>query len=137
MEYDPRFLEQWHADLEPKHASTARADVLARYAASLGRTDFHAKAPFKDVREVRLSLDDAQRERLLAVCAAAGHEIEQHENSWTIFGPQFRIQLESSTAAGAVTAIELELREPLTREPLKLGRTTLTFHEKTATLTLN
>jgi hypothetical protein len=136
MEYDPRFLAGWHADLPPRLPSLARAAVLERYAASLGRTELHARAPFADVSGVHLALDDAQRERLLAVCAAAGYEVEASAESTTCFGPQFRIVIERSSEPRGVTALELALRQALAHEPLQLGRASLSFHGVSAQLGL-
>jgi hypothetical protein len=130
MEYAPRFLERWHPG--PTPAGIARADVLARYAAVLRTVD--APAPLGDVSEVRLALDDAQRERLLAVCAVAGHEVEPGTDSWTIHGPQLRLAVQRASAPGGVTGLGLTLRSPLDREPLELGQMRLEFHGSTAEL---
>ncbi len=136
MEYEPRFLASWHASLPPAGAATTRAAVLERYAAALGRSELRASAPFGDVREVRLALADAQRERLLAVCEAAGFEIEAGEASWTCFGPQFRLAIERSEKSGGVTGFELALRKGYTHEPLRLGRVTIEFGAGTASFSL-
>ena len=136
MEYEPAFLERWHPDRPLNQPMLARSDVLARYAAVLKRSDFRAKSPFRDLREVQLSLDDAQRERMLAVCVTAGYEVEKSSDSWKVFGPQFQFLLRSSSESGGVTAIELELREPIERGPLHLGHATITFRGKLATIQL-
>jgi len=134
MEYDPGFLAGWHAGLPPEGPSVARADVLARYAASLDRTDLRERAPLVDVREVHVALDEAQRERLLAVCAAAGHAIERAGDAWFVLGPGFRLRIEGSDEPGGVVGLELALRAPLERAPLRLGRIELSFAGDTATL---
>ncbi len=132
MEYDPRFLAGWHPELAPAGGGLARADVLARYAAALGKVEAHANAPFTDVISVELALSDAERERLLSVCAAAGWEVEQSAGVWTCSAPQFRLVLRPSDAPGGISAFELALRAPIERKPLELGRAVLSFRGETA-----
>lgn len=136
MEYEPRFLSSWHAALAPSGGGIARAAVLERYAAALDRSAWRAEAPLADVTEVRLALDEAQRERLLAVCAAGGHEIEAAGDAWNVHAPQFRLALRPSAHPGGVTGFTMSLRSPLEREPLRLGRATITFTGTTATFEL-
>ncbi len=136
MEYNEQFLKRWHADLAPADGGISRADVLARYAASLKRSELHAAAPFADVQQVELRVSDAQRERLTALCKKAQHEIQDEKDARVIRGPQFRLVLKPSDKPGGVTAIELALRHPVEHEPLQLGRARLTFSGKTATMIL-
>ena len=130
MEYAPRFLERWNPG--PTPAGIARADVLARYAAVLRTVD--RPAPLGDVSEVRLALDDAQRERLIAVCELAGYEVEAGADAWTLHGPQHRLVVQRSKEPGGVTGLGLTLQSPVDREPLELGRIRLEFHGATADL---
>jgi hypothetical protein len=134
LEYEPRFLTSWHAALAPSGGGIARAAVLERYAAALERSDWRAKAPLADVTEVRLALGDAQRERLLAVCTASGHEVESAGDGWLVHAPQSRLALRRSAEAGGVTGFTMALRRPLEHEPLRLGQATLSFRGATATL---
>lgn len=140
MEYDARFLASWHPELVPKRQSRERADVLERYAAALDQLERRASAPFVEVREVTLALDDAQRERVLAVAAVAGWEVEKTGeagvDAWTCFAPQFRLHIARNPTPGGITGLELELRQPLEHPPLELGRFTVLFHGKRATLSL-
>jgi uncharacterized protein DUF5829 len=134
MEYDESFLTGWHAELEPKRAGKERALVLERYAAALGQAERRRTAPLVDVREVRLALDDAQRERVLAVAAAAGWEVEASEGAWTCLAPQLRLRITRARTAGGITGLGLELREPVEREAFELGSFTLRFEGKNAQL---
>ncbi len=136
LEYDPRFLASWHPDLEPAQGGIARSDVLERYAAVLDLAARRESAAFLDVSEVRLALDDAQRERLLAVGEECGYELEEGPDTWTCHAPQFRLVLQRSPVPGGITEIDLTLREPLEREPLQLGRVRLSFRGETATFHL-
>jgi len=136
MEYDPRFLASWHAALPPSVGGIVRAAVLERYAAALDRSEWRAKAPLADVTEVRLALDEAQRERVLAVCTAGGHEVESEGDEWLVRAPRFRLVLRKSVNPGGVTGFTLRLRQPLEREPLHLGQVALSFRGNTAELEL-
>ncbi len=139
LEYDRRFLAKWQPDLPPLESAgkgSERAAVLERYAAALERSPLRASAPFADVTEVELALDEAQRERLLAACAAAGHEIEVGADAWTCHGPQFRLVLRSSADPGGVTGFVASLSRPIEHEPLELGRIRLSFQGAAATLVL-
>jgi len=137
MEYDPRFLASWHATLPPTTGGIERFSVLERYAASLDRSAWRAKAPLADVTEVRLALDGAQRERVLAVCTAAGHEVTQTGDEWLVHAPQCRLVLRTSEKPGGVTGFTMRLGEPLAREPLRLGKAVLSFHGGTSELELH
>lgn len=106
--------------------------MLARYAASLKQSELAAGAPFADVTAVELALDAAQRERLIAVCRSAGHEIEVQGETATIFGPQFQLRLRAAQEPGGVTAIELALRRELRLESMRFGRALLLFSGATA-----
>ncbi len=132
LEYEPRFLESWHATLAPSGGGIARAAVLERYAAALDRSDWRAQAPLADVTEVRLALDDAQRERVLDVCAAAGHEVESAGDGWVVHVPQSRLAIRRSAKPGGVTGFVMSLRSPLEHEPLRLGKAELRFRGRTA-----
>ena len=136
MEYDADFLTRWHAGAEPAAGGIARADVLARYAAALGASERRASQPFADVSEVRLALDDAQRERFVAVCKTAGHEVEEHGEERVVRAPGVRFVLRRAPQPGGVTGVELALRTPLAHEPVALGKLTLSFHEGGASLEL-
>jgi len=134
LEYDARFLSVWHGERAPAGGGIARAAVLERYAAVLGRSD--ARPPMSDVTTVHLALDEAQRARLLAVCAAGGHAVEEVGGTWRCRGPQVTLVLEPSPEPRGITGFELALREPLVHEPLELGRVRLRFEGAKATLTL-
>lgn len=137
MEYDPRFLKRWHADLPPANGGFARADVLARYAAALKRSELHASAPFADVQQVHVEVSEAQRERLTNVFAAAGYESAAAGDYWTVDAPQFRVVMGRSEQSGGVTVIQLALRQAIEHEPMQLGRLRVSFSGKTATIALH
>ena len=110
--------------------------MLARYAASLERSNLHANSPFADVQQIQIDVSDAQRERLSSVFAAAGFESESSAGVWTIHAPQFRLLLRRSEQPGGLSAIRLALRDSIEREPLQLGRASISFDGKFATIAL-
>jgi len=125
LEYDPRFLERWHPELEPAAGGISRRAVLARYAASLDRgVD---TALFRDVTAIHLQLDEAELARTLGVCRAFGYVVEQRAGEWLCDGPQVDLILRPADAPGGITAFELSLRKPVEREPMSFGRARLTF----------
>lgn len=137
MEYDPRFLERWHAGLAPPTGGRTRAAVLERYAAALQRSAQRASVPFEDVREIRLTLDEEQEGRVLSLCEAAGFEIDSGVEGTRASGPHLRLLLTRAAEPGGITSLALGLRRPLEREPLRLGRVTLSFEGTTAWVRLH
>ena len=65
LEYDPTFLERWHPELAPARPGISRRRILTRYAAAIEPAD---EPLFEDVKEIFLSLDEAERVRIDAVC---------------------------------------------------------------------
>ena len=134
LEYDPRFLAEWHPDLPPQRDGILRGQVLERYAAKLGQREPHAEALIEDVREVHLSLDERQRERLLDACRVFGYVVEAAANTWICDGPRVRLVVRESKDPGGVTAILFALRRAVERDPIVLGKAVLSFDDRTATL---
>lgn len=134
MEYDARFLERFHADASSAGAPRARASVLARYAAVLDQAERRRTAPFVDVREVRLALDAAQAERVRAVLEAAGYAVETQGEEWLCRGPGVGVRIARAAQPGGLTGLTLDLRAPVERAPLALGRVTLRFQGSRASL---
>ncbi|MEE8467484.1 MAG: DUF5829 family protein, partial [Planctomycetota bacterium] len=104
LEYDPRFLAEWHPDLPPQRGGILRGQVLGRYAAKLGQREPHAEALIEDVREVHLSLDERQRGRLLDACRVFGYVVEAAADTWICDGPCVRLVVRESKDPGGVTA---------------------------------
>ena len=119
--------------MPPARGGIERSAVLERYAASLNAGVLRKRAPFADISELWLALDDAQRERVLAVCRGAGYGVEAEGEEWVFHGPQlFRLRVQRSGQPGGVVGITLDLREPMESEPLQLGKARLTFDGGTA-----
>jgi hypothetical protein len=137
MEYDPTFLANWHHGLAPAGGGITRAAVLERYAAALQRSEARSQPPLADVTEVRLALDGAQRERVLAFGAAARYEVEAGAGAWTVHAPGFRLVLRSSEEPGGITGFTMNLRQPLERQPLRLGKAVLSFRGSRAEFELS
>lgn len=133
MEYEDQFLKRWHHELAPRDGGQKRADVLARYAAALKRSDFHRTAPFADVTGIEFALDPAQTQSLTTLFTVAGNASEvRGPAGYRIHGPQFSLLIQPSDSPGGVKAIEVTLREPIEREPLRLGQVSVIFSGKKA-----
>jgi len=132
MEYAPTFLDEWHADLPPAARGIARRYVLERYAAKIGKP--REEPLLRNVRVVRLALREDEREQLFEVCRAGGWIVERDGDAWVCDGPGVDLVVRSSAEPGGVTGFEMELRRPVEREPLQLGKATLSFAGTTATL---
>jgi len=131
LEYDGRFLSRWHPELAPSAPGIARCDVLTRYAESLGALERRAQVPFADVSGVELTLDDAQRERVLNACGTFGYEPEERGEPMLVHAPQFRLMLNRSETQSGVIDCELTLRQPFEHEPLELRRARFDFSGRT------
>jgi len=134
LEYDPRFLAEWHTDLPPEREGTLREQVLERYAAKLGQRKLRAAALIEDVKAVHLSLDERQRARFVDACRAFRYVVEEDSGTWTCDGPRIQFVVRESEDPGGVTAMVFALRRPLQRAPIVLGKAVLSFDDRTATL---
>jgi hypothetical protein len=137
MEYDPDFLVHWRG-MEFAHGWIARRDVLDGYAARLERTELRQRSSFLDISSVELSLNAVERQALAKAARAALWELEEEETRLRASGPQ--ISLSVSPAAkdpsAGITRFEVRLRTPIAREPLTLGRITVTFEDSHAVFRL-
>ena len=133
MEYDPRFLESWHGDLPPRAGGVTRRAILARYAAHLGR-DAGEPPLLRDVTEVRLEVDERERERLVQVVRAAGWVVGEPGAELVCAGPHVRLVLTTRAAPRGITSFRMSLERSVEREPLQLGRARLEFAGDTATM---
>ncbi|MCZ6596527.1 MAG: DUF5829 family protein [Planctomycetota bacterium] len=136
LEYDPRFLARWHADLPPERTGISRRAVLARYAANLGPDgpdETAEEALFEDVKEVFLALDEAERARLDAVCRTFGYEVNEGADAVVILGPEFRLVVRESSEPGGITGFRMSLRREVEERTLVLGRAKLHLKGRVAT----
>lgn len=132
LEYDPRFLATWHADLPPAAGGIRRSDVLARYRAVL---DGPKQPLLEDVEEVYLDLGDAERERFLAVCESFDYERDDGDLT-VVHGPEVRFVLHAVPGPARITGFRMRLREPVERDSVGLGSARLDFDGRHATLWL-
>jgi len=124
MEYDPRFLAGWHAELTPRGTSIQRAAVIERYAAQLGQDERQADARFKRIRAVLLEVDEREFERFLAYVRVSGYRIEATEAAAQAWGQDIRFDLARTEAPRGVVGLEFELR-PGADVNLDIGRVSL------------
>ena len=134
LEYSPDFLKRWYPELPPRAGGIDRHSVLERYAAKLDQLELRRTGPLLDVTGVELALDEAERERLLEVCRTFEYAVSEEDGHWTCRGPGIELRVLDSESPGGVQAFTMSLRHPVEREPLRLGRATLSFADTTATL---
>jgi hypothetical protein len=133
MEYDPKFLAGWHADLPPAEGGVTRGAVLERYAAALGR----GPGPMRDLVAVDLALEEDVRARLAEAGDAFGHDLERGEEIWTLRGPGIEWHLHPPGQRPGIHGFEMALREEVEHEPMHLGRATLRFEGRSARFTFD
>lgn len=136
MEYDPKFLAGWHAELAPVGTRVDRNAILERYAAALKRSELRDAALFADVRALTLDADEAQLASWRSIAAAARFTIETTSSSTECVGARLKLTLKPAKTAGGITSLELALRRKVEHAPLVLGQATLEFSGDTATLRL-
>ncbi len=130
MEYDPRFLERWHAPLVAEPPRIDRHAVLERTRAVLGGP---ANPAFRDVRFVRLSLTPSETSRYAQVVKGLALPSAQSPrggcDSSPVLGEQgvgFAIGAESSRRAPVgVACVELELGHPVEDQSVDFGQVEL------------
>jgi len=123
MEYDPRFLDQWHPDLAPATDGKTidRASVLQRYAARIGTTP--DEALFQDVVEIHVRLPEKDRQRLVETCLCFGYTVESEAAETVCTGPGFGIRVfpPLGTEDGGIEAFVVRLREPRPARNVEIG----------------
>jgi hypothetical protein len=138
MEYNTRFLGKWRPDLPATPPSTARAAILARYAEALGQDA--SKVLLRDVTSVALTLDEAQKKRLVTALSLRGYgeraDPDSDKSAFSLEGPGVRLAITPGTAPGGLTGCELTLAREVTRAPLELGQVRLRFEGTRAVLEL-
>jgi hypothetical protein len=133
MEYDPKFLAGWHADLPPAEGGVTRGAVLERYAAALGR----GPGPMRDLVAVDLALEEDVRARLVEAGDVFGHDLERGEEIWTLRGPGIEWRLHPPGERPGIHGFEMALREEVEHEPMHMGRATLRFEGRSARFTFD
>lgn len=143
MEYDPGFLDRWHAPEGGASGRIDRAAVLARYAEVLGGPE----APWLgDVTHVQLDLTPEEEQRWLEVARAfrmgrehdAGYHLDAERVLEIRTGPGWSLSSGRSRALpGGVLLVQGTLRNPPpagTASELRLGQVRLHLEDGTFTL---
>lgn len=136
LEYDERFLGEWHKDLAPKHDGIARRQVLTRYAAAIQQSAVHGVGLLQDITEVHLDLDEREGKSFGTACRAFGYVRAATENGIEWQGPRVRYVVSTCEAPGGLTGFKSELRRTVATQSLTLGKATLHLEGQTATFTL-
>lgn len=76
MEYHAKFLDNWYPELPPKNAnSLPRRNVLDRYVAKIGQAERRGRFLLKDVVEIEIAIDDADRKQFIQMLRAFGYQV--------------------------------------------------------------
>ncbi len=135
IEYDPAFLEMWHAELAPARPGISRAKILRRYAARLREDD--AEPPLlRDIVELHLELDEAERERFFETSRALGYSIEEGEDESICRGPGYRVVVRASKGPGSLKGFVATLARPAEPGVHRFGAIELVLDDHTATFSV-
>lgn len=129
MEYDPAFLARWHGELPPASRAITRANVLTRYAESLGQAKGRDARWLRDVTGLVLGLDAADRAAFESQLRAYGYRLETRGAETIASGgaTTFTLRPAVSGARGVLEAVFAV--KPGTPSPaeLKIGTSVLAF----------
>lgn len=115
MEYDPRFLSQWHAEIKDGSSGISRKAVLQRYATVLKEKP--AQPILQDVLSVTLALNEQTKARMAEVCEAYGYTSRKEENVVALGSGDFTLRLIPETAAQhGIQQITLRVSDKQKRE---------------------
>jgi hypothetical protein len=127
MEYDPRFLAQWHSESKDGSSGISRQAILQRYAAVLKEKP--AQPILQDVRSVTLALNEQTKARMNEICAAYGYRSRQEAGAVVFENGDFTLRLipETPTQHG-IQRITLRVNDKQKREFRFGAKSVLTFH---------
>jgi len=125
MEYDSRFLAEWHSSSAGTMQSITRHGVLARYAATLREKP--ADPCFRDIVGLTVALEESQITFFTALCKSFGFGVGVAGDMTVLQGPAFELRLipEESRSRGILEAtLRLNHRPAQPREH-RFGTTVL------------
>lgn len=127
MEYDPRFLAEWHSESKDGSSGISRRAILQRYAAVLKEKP--AQPILQDVLSVTLALNEQTKARMNEVCTAYGYRSRQEAGSVVFENGDFTFRLipETPTQHG-IQQITLRISDKQNREFRFGKKSVLSFH---------
>lgn len=130
MEYDPRFLEEWHHDLDADNQGIERRRILARYATFLKRNP--SQTHFEDVTGITAAVDSTTKTEFTRLCKFLGYSVDTKEGDTTLRGPDIVIHLVPETkSTRGIQKITMRVRSmPEENKRYKFGPgSVLEFHD--------
>jgi hypothetical protein len=98
MEYHPRFMAEWHPQVDGVTEGIRRDQILKRYAATL--KDAPPQPLLQDVVGMTLAIDTATRAFLTELCLRIGHRSSGEGDATLLEGPEILLRLVPETASG-------------------------------------
>lgn len=131
MEYDPRFLAEWHSDKPPADADVSRRSILQRYAAVLEVAQ--ADRLLLDVTGIKAAVPEKVTSGMKKLGASLGFFISKKDKTVVLQGADFKLLLipETSNSRGIVQ-IEFSIKGRPKQTEYRFGsRSTLKFPSHT------
>jgi hypothetical protein len=124
MEYDPRFLLQWHGD-EGGGSGITRKEILERYKAVLKRGS--AQTCLSDVIGITLGVDKQVSGQMTELCKAFGYDLRAKGDMTILLGPEFELRLvpDTDSARGVRQALLRVNRTPIGHTQVQCGSKSL------------
>lgn len=135
LEYDESFLAHWYPELTPARG-IARADVLARYVAKIGRSAAREGTLLKDVTGLVLALDPGERESLVKHLQPVGWRVGAKSQATLLEGPEgvsLRV-VEPAAGRRGILEASFSLQRPAKPRTERFGAAVLTIKHESARL---
>jgi Family of unknown function (DUF5829) len=135
LEYDESFLARWYSELTPARG-IARADVLDRYVAKIGRTGDRGKTLLRDVTGLVIALEPAERETLVKHLQPLGWSVSDDDHGTLLGGPEgVSIQvIEPTPGRRGIVEASFSLQHRVRPHSERLGSVVLTVDRDHARL---
>ena len=133
MEYAPTFLKAWGTGPE---GSIRMADILGAYCDKLGLTEVRKNAKLANVSRVEIAGPAAGLALRAKQLELAGWRVARRRGGvWECIGPNTTVVFRPAPVPQSVRRVEFQLQHPYNGPDVKLGRSTLRFHDRTAVWT--
>jgi hypothetical protein len=129
MEYDTKFLAEWHNEIVDNNRGITRKEILQRYIAVLKNTP--TKPFLQEVLAMTLAADQSSVDLLIKQGKLFGYNVRTEGNSTILQGYDFTLRLIPETAGQyGIQEITLQVnRQPDTQTEFRFGaKSILKFH---------
>jgi hypothetical protein len=135
LEYDENFLARWYPELTPARG-IARAEVLDRYVAKVGRSTDRARTLLGDVSGLVIALDPGERDTLVKHLQPVGWRVRAEGQATLLEGPEaFSLRVVPPTAGrSGIVEAAFSLQRPAKPRSERFGTTVLSIERDHARL---